>query len=339
MKLPPVVDSGVGSLVPILVFGQEKALHSISSAAAGTAFSRAPETISGAAAGAAFLRAPETTMPTLPMTKTQHCKYCGNPSKQLTSHLAAGTCYIQRSKCQQQGYERHGEQHSPFQCRRRERAQHHQDAVYKCRNGEFRAVTGSAGELRIIQNLPNLLGLCSPSSGLRRIGGCRCGQKCRIKNRQEFSGPSATIITGHVQFDGRPVSTLSAGFQRELGSVICVECHRSLSDVLFIHGERGAGGQLVVDGLHYLLQTGRIHTIVVRRSLGGNILNWRHCLRRRHRLFGRRNELGGRIIAARSRWLIAAGGEGCRLLTIVCHVFPLSLPATSPARKRRDMRA
>lgn len=47
--------------------------------------------------------------------KTQHCKYCGNPSKQLTSHLAAGTCYIQRSKCQQQGYERHGEQHSPFQ--------------------------------------------------------------------------------------------------------------------------------------------------------------------------------------------------------------------------------
>ena len=44
--------------------------------------------------------------------KTQHCKYCGNPSKQLTSHLAAGTCYIQRSKCQQQGYERHGEQHS-----------------------------------------------------------------------------------------------------------------------------------------------------------------------------------------------------------------------------------
>lgn len=97
--------------------------------------------------------------------KTQHCKYCGNPSKQLTSHLAAGTCYIQRSKCQQQGYERHGEQHSPFQCRRRERAQHHQDAVYKCRNGEFRAVTGSAGELRIIQNLPNLLGLCSPSSG------------------------------------------------------------------------------------------------------------------------------------------------------------------------------
>lgn len=152
--------------------------------------------------------------------KTQHCKYCGNPSKQLTSHLAAGTCYIQRSKCQQQGYERHGEQHSPFQCRRRERAQHHQDAVYKCRNGEFRAVTRSAGELRIIQNLPNLLGLCSPSSGLRRIGGCRCGQKCRIKNRQEFSGPSATIITGHVQFDGRPVSTLSAGFQRELSSVI-----------------------------------------------------------------------------------------------------------------------
>lgn len=274
--------------------------------------------------------------------KTQHCKYCGNPSKQLTSHLAAGTCYIQRSKCQQQGYERHGEQHSPFQCRRRERAQHHQDAVCKCRNGEFRAVTRSAGELRIIQNLPNLLGLCSPSSGLRRIGGCRCGQsKCRIKNRQEFSGPSATIITGHVQFDGRPVSTLSAGLQRELGSVICVECHRSLSDVLFIHGERGAGGQLVVDGLHYLLQTGRIHTIVVRRSLGGNILNWRHCLRRRHRLFGRRNELGGRIITARSRWLIAAGGEGCRLLTIVCHDFllPLSLPATSPARKRRDMRA
>lgn len=44
--------------------------------------------------------------------KTQHCKYCGNPSKQLTSHLAAGTCYIQRSRCQQQGYERHGEQHS-----------------------------------------------------------------------------------------------------------------------------------------------------------------------------------------------------------------------------------
>lgn len=153
--------------------------------------------------------------------KTQHCKYCGNPSKQLTSHLAAGTCYIQRSKCQQQGYERHGEQHSPFQCRRRERAQHHQDAVYKCRNGEFRAVTRSAGELRIIQNLPNLLGLCSPSSGLRRIGGCRCGQsKCRIKNRQEFSGPSATIITGHVQSDGRPVNTLSAGFQRELSSVI-----------------------------------------------------------------------------------------------------------------------
>jgi hypothetical protein len=49
--------------------------------------------------------------------------------------------------------------------------------------------------------------------------------------------------------------------------------------------------------------------------------------------------LGGRIITARSRWLIAAGGEGCRLLTIVCHdfLFPLSLPATSPARKRRDM--
>lgn len=269
--------------------------------------------------------------------KTQHCKYCGNPTKQLTSHLAAGTCYIQRSKCQQQGYERHGEHHSPFQCRRRERAQHHQDAVCKCCNGEFRAVTGSAGEPRIIQNLPGLVLLLR---GIRRIGGCRCGQsKCRIKNRQEFSGPSATIITGHVQFDGRPVSTLSAGLQRELGSVICVECHRSLSDVLFIHGERGAGGQLVVDGLHYLLQTGRIHTIVVRRSLGGNILNWRHCLRRRHRLFGRRNELGGRIITARSRWLIAAGGEGCRLLTIVCHDFllPLSLPATSPARKRRDM--
>lgn len=187
-----------------------------------------------------------------------------------------------------------------------------------------------------------LPGLVLLLRGIRRIGGCRCGQsKCRIKNRQEFSGPSATIITGHVQFDGRPVSTLSAGLQRELGSVICVECHRSLSDVLFIHGERGAGGQLVVDGLHYLLQTGRIHTIVVRRSLGGNILNWRHCLRRRHRLFGRRNELGGRIITARSRWLIAAGGEGCRLLTIICHDFllPLSLPATSPARKRRDMRA
>jgi hypothetical protein len=49
--------------------------------------------------------------------------------------------------------------------------------------------------------------------------------------------------------------------------------------------------------------------------------------------------LGGRIITARSRWLIAAGGEGCRLLTIVCHDFllPPSLPATSPARKRRDM--
>ena len=125
--------------------------------------------------------------------KTQHCKYCGNPSKQLTSHLAAGTCYIQRSKCQQQGYERHGEQHSPFQCRRRERAQHHQDAVYKCCNGEFRAVTGSAGEPRIIQNLPGLVLLLR---GIRRIGGCRCGQsKCRIKNRQEFSGPSATIIS------------------------------------------------------------------------------------------------------------------------------------------------
>ena len=321
MRLPPVVDFGVGSLVPILVFGQEKASRSIS----------------GAAAGAAFSRAPETTMPTLPMTKPNTVSTAAIRSKQLTSHLAAGTCYIQRSKCQQQGYERHGEQHSPFQCRRRERAQHHQDAVYKCCNGEFRAVTGSTGELRIIQNLPGLVLLLR---GIRRIGGCRCGQsKCRIKNRQEFSGPSATIITGHVQFDGRPVSTLSAGLQRELCSVICVECHRSLSDVLFIRGERGAGGQLVVDGLHYLLQTGRIHTIVVRRSLGGNILNWRHCLRRRHRLFGRRNELGGRIITARSRWLIAAGGEGCRLLTIVCHdfLFPLSLPATSPARKRRDM--
>lgn len=118
--------------------------------------------------------------------KTQHCKYCGNPSKQLTSHLAAGTCYIQRSKCQQQGYERHGEQHSPFQCRRRERAQHHQDAVCKCRNGEFRAVTGSTGELRIIQNLPGLVLLlrgfaASVGAAVGRSAGSRTDRNSAVR--------------------------------------------------------------------------------------------------------------------------------------------------------------
>lgn len=118
--------------------------------------------------------------------KTQHCKYCGNPSKQLTSHLAAGTCYIQRSKCQQQGYERHGEQHSPFQCRRRERAQHHQDAVYKCCNGEFRAVTGSAGEPRIIQNLPGFVLLlrgfaASVGAAVGRSAGSRTDRNSAVR--------------------------------------------------------------------------------------------------------------------------------------------------------------
>ena len=158
------------------------------------------------------------------------------------------------------------------ECRRaRQRAQHHQDAVCKCRNGEFRAVTGSTGEL---EDYSKSSRPCSPSSG--HSPHRRVPLWAEQVPDQEQTGIQRSECHHHhrvsVQFDGRPVSTPSAGLQRELCSVICVECHRSLSDVLIIHGERGAGGQLVVDGLHYLLQTGRIHTIVVRRSLGGNIL-------------------------------------------------------------------